>query len=189
MQLGFYYDQSRCIGCQTCRVACKDWKDVPDGPVALRRVLTLEEGQFPKISVRFFSLSCLHCAAPPCIPVCPGQAITKRERDGIVTVAEERCLPGCRACLHACPFAVPQFADEKAPMRVCDLCLDRWMQNQKPVCVLACPQRALDAGPMEELKRSYAGESAMRSFPGSESAAPSLLFKPKSDTLRWRVSG
>ena len=24
-QVGFYFDQTRCIGCYTCAVACKDW--------------------------------------------------------------------------------------------------------------------------------------------------------------------
>ena len=23
-QIGFYYDQTRCAGCKTCQVACKD---------------------------------------------------------------------------------------------------------------------------------------------------------------------
>ena len=44
MQLGFYFDQSRCSNCLTCVVACKDWHDIPAGPVSWRRVVTLEEG-------------------------------------------------------------------------------------------------------------------------------------------------
>jgi len=32
MQLGFYFDQTRCVGCLTCVVACKDWHDIPAGP-------------------------------------------------------------------------------------------------------------------------------------------------------------
>ena len=27
-QLGFFVNQSRCIGCFTCSVACKDWHDI-----------------------------------------------------------------------------------------------------------------------------------------------------------------
>ena len=32
MQIGFYFDQTRCTGCSACRVACKDWNDIPAGP-------------------------------------------------------------------------------------------------------------------------------------------------------------
>ena len=32
MQLAFYFDQTRCIGCYTCTVACKNWHDIPAGP-------------------------------------------------------------------------------------------------------------------------------------------------------------
>jgi anaerobic dimethyl sulfoxide reductase subunit B (iron-sulfur subunit) len=27
MQYGFYFDQSRCNGCFTCLIACKDWHE------------------------------------------------------------------------------------------------------------------------------------------------------------------
>ena len=26
MQIGFYFDQTRCTGCGACQVACKDWQ-------------------------------------------------------------------------------------------------------------------------------------------------------------------
>jgi anaerobic dimethyl sulfoxide reductase subunit B (iron-sulfur subunit) len=38
MQLAFYFDQTRCTGCYTCAVACKDWHDVPAGPASWMRV-------------------------------------------------------------------------------------------------------------------------------------------------------
>ena len=31
MQFGFYFDQSKCIGCFTCSVACKDWNNISPG--------------------------------------------------------------------------------------------------------------------------------------------------------------
>ncbi|MEA7184341.1 4Fe-4S ferredoxin, partial [Salmonella enterica subsp. enterica serovar Virginia] len=36
-QYGFYVDSSRCSGCKTCQVSCKDNKDLDVGP-KLRRV-------------------------------------------------------------------------------------------------------------------------------------------------------
>jgi len=84
MQLGFYFDQSRCSGCFTCVVACKDWYDIPAGPIFWRRVTTTEQGQFPNVSVTFLSSSCYHCAEAPCIPACPAGAITKRKDKRLV---------------------------------------------------------------------------------------------------------
>ena len=40
MQLGFYFDQTRCINCFTCVVACKDWHDIPAGPASWLKVIT-----------------------------------------------------------------------------------------------------------------------------------------------------
>lgn len=179
MQLGFYYDQSRCIGCQTCSVACKDWKDIPAGSVALRKMITLEEGRFPKVSLRFLGLSCFHCAEPVCVAICPNGALSKREEDGIVLVKRELCITGCRQCWEACPYRAPQFADTDAPMQMCDFCLERWLENQKPICVLACPQRALDAGPLEELKARYGGDAQLEGLPDPAQTKPSILFKAR----------
>ncbi len=45
MQIAFYIDQTRCIGCFTCAVACKDWNDISDGPANWKRILPIEEGK------------------------------------------------------------------------------------------------------------------------------------------------
>ena len=86
MQLGFYFDQTRCIGCFTCIVACKDWNDVPAGPASWRRVITIEKGTYPDLFVAFLSTACYHCANPACSAACPVGAISKRDNDGVVIV-------------------------------------------------------------------------------------------------------
>jgi anaerobic dimethyl sulfoxide reductase subunit B (iron-sulfur subunit) len=40
-------------------------------------------------------------------------------------------------------------------MQKCNLCCDRWESGHKPICVEACPMRALDAGPQEEMESKY----------------------------------
>ena len=178
MQLGFYFDQTRCTGCDACVVACKDWKDIPAGSVALCRIASLEEGAFPNPHVSFYPLFCFHCAEPPCVETCPVGAISKRTEDGVVVVAENLCLPGCRLCHDACPYRVPQFAED-GPARICDLCLDRRENGEKPICVVACPQRALDAGPLEDLSSRYGGEARVKGFPDPNLNRPSILFRNK----------
>lgn len=91
MQTGFYFDQSRCTGCFTCSVACKDWHDTPAGPANLMRIQYREEGKFPKIFVSHVASPCYHCAEPLCSFVCPNEALIKREEDGIVIVDREKC--------------------------------------------------------------------------------------------------
>jgi anaerobic dimethyl sulfoxide reductase subunit B (iron-sulfur subunit) len=183
MQMGFYYDQTRCIGCYTCSIACKDWHDIGAGPVNWRRVKSTERGKFPKPVITFLSLSCNHCAEPVCVLACPVNAITKREEDGIVIVNRKRCLgrDNCGAlCKKACPYNAPQFEDEgNAKMQKCDLCLDRWIEGKKPICVEACPMRALDAGPLDELKVKYGSIREAYGFAYSAKARPSIIFKPK----------
>ena len=47
VQYGFYYDNSRCTGCKTCVMACKDYKDSALD-VAYRKVYDLEGGTWEK---------------------------------------------------------------------------------------------------------------------------------------------
>lgn len=182
MQLAFYFDQTRCTGCYTCVVACKDWHDVPPGPASWRRVLTIEKGEYPELFVAFLSISCLHCAQPACVRVCPTDAITKRNEDGIVTVDQEACLgkDACGLCLTACPYGAPQFGPEHdARMEMCDLCLDRWQEGKKPICVAGCPTRALDAGPIEEMEAKYGQIHQAAGFVYDQKLQPSIIFKAK----------
>lgn len=179
MQWGFFFDQTRCTACQTCAVSCKDWHDVPAGPASWRRVRTREEGRFPQVAVSHLSLSCLHCARPACRDACPTHAITKRRDNGVVVVDRAKCLPGCRLCLAACPYEAPQYRDGATPMEKCDLCLERIVAGENPICVDSCPMRALSAGPLRELRQRYGRATAAPGFPDPAATRPSLLFRAK----------
>ena len=100
MQRGFYFDQTRCIGCFTCCVACKDWHDIPAGPAHWRRITPIEEGKFPQPFLAYLSGACYHCEEPLCAVVCPAEAIERRE-DGIVTVDREKCQEAARCGITA----------------------------------------------------------------------------------------
>jgi anaerobic dimethyl sulfoxide reductase subunit B (iron-sulfur subunit) len=163
-------------------VACKDWHNVPAGPVSWIRIKTIEEGRYPNLNVSFLLQCCYHCARPSCAEVCPVQAIQKRKDDGIVWVDRETCLgkERCGRCSKECFYDVPQFgAEENAKMQKCDLCLGRLTQALKPICVAACPMRALDAGPIDELMRKYGGVRAAEGFSFSSKVEPSVIFKLK----------
>ena len=185
MQVGFYFDQTRCTGCFTCIVACKDWNDVDAGPASWRRVITIEKGKYPNLFVTFLSAACYHCVEPACVYACPVGAITKQELNGVVVVDKEACLgkDNCDMCLQVCPYGAPQFgAEENAKMQKCHFCLDRLAENKKPACVDACPMRAMDAGPIEELRVKYGDIREAEGFVYSEKLVPSIVFKPKKET-------
>jgi anaerobic dimethyl sulfoxide reductase subunit B (iron-sulfur subunit) len=183
MQIGFYFDQTRCTGCGACQVACKDWHDIDAGPEKWMRLAYTEKGKFPDVFVGYLVSPCWHCKDPVCMPACPVKAISKRDKDGIVLVDENACL-GNQACdvkcLKACPYDAPQFGETAgAKMIKCNFCVDRWEQGKLPSCVEACPTRALDAGELDDLTAKYGSCTHAEGFKYSERVMPSVTFKPK----------
>jgi anaerobic dimethyl sulfoxide reductase subunit B (iron-sulfur subunit) len=182
MQLAFFLNQSRCSGCFTCVMACRQWHTPDCEAMNWRRVDTIEHGIFPNLKVSFLSLSCLHCQTPPCVSVCPTSAILKRKQDGIVLVDRDKCLgeSACGRCKEACPYGIPQFhPGDDFRMGKCDFCHDRLDQGKHPICVDACPMRALDAGPLDELLKRYGHDAGAEGFTFSEESHPSVLLKGK----------
>ena len=182
-QYGFYIDQTRCIGCYTCAVACKDWHDIDAGPANWMRIKEIEKGKFPNLYLAFLPSACFHCAEPTCLKACPVDAIIKRESDGIVVVNRELCIGKTQCgskCLNVCPWEAPQFgAEENAKMEKCNLCVDRAKDKKQTICVEACPVYALDVGPIEEIKRKYQTNNEAEGFKSSDKIRPSVVFKPK----------
>jgi anaerobic dimethyl sulfoxide reductase subunit B (iron-sulfur subunit) len=185
-QMGFYFDQTRCIGCYTCSVACKDWYDIP-AHINLRKIKIIEEGVFPNLNLNYLSFSCYHCKEPPCVKACPVKAINKREKDGIVIVESNKCLGNeeCDSkCLKACPYDIPQFGSGRGEkMQKCNFCLERLEGGKQAICVEACPMYALDAGPLEQLREKYGNIIEAEGFKYFNKFKPSIIFKPKLKNL------
>ncbi len=93
----------------------------------------------------------------------------------------DRCLV-CRAmCSVACPYGAPQFGIEDNPkMQKCNFCVEDWEQGDKPICVRSCTMRALDAGPIEELRARYGDIKSAEGFIYHKKTEPAITFKPKS---------
>jgi anaerobic dimethyl sulfoxide reductase subunit B (iron-sulfur subunit) len=183
MQMGFYFDQTRCTGCCACQVACKDWHDIAEGDEKWMKVLYTEKGQFPDVFVSYMVSACWHCADPVCAAACPVEAIIKRDKDGIVIVDADTCLgkDECGAkCLKACPYDAPQFGPGANPrMHKCNLCADRLALGKTANCVEACPVRAIDVGPMDELEKKYGTNRQAENFTWSKRTKPSIILKAK----------
>jgi len=106
---GMVIDLNRCVGCQTCTIACKHANDTPPG-VQWRRVIDIEQGKFPDVERLFLVTGCQHCAEPPCVPVCPTGATQQRD-DGLVTMDYDVCI-GCAYCAVSCPYQARTIVHE-----------------------------------------------------------------------------
>ena len=184
-QKGFFIDVSRCAGCRTCSVACADLKNMPVG-LNLRRVIEYEGGSWRKnwdgtwrqdVYAYYVSMGCNECTDPACVKVCPTGAHFKRAEDGLVVLDTAKCI-GCGMCAKACPYGVPQLDKKAMKMRKCDGCLERTQKGGMPVCVESCPERALDFGDIEELRKKHGVVDAIAPLPSGEATKPSIVIKP-----------
>lgn len=95
-QLGWIIDPDKCTRCFACVNSCKfENNTLRDLTVNYRWVVTQESGVYPNPKQVFFPMSCMHCKEPACMKSCPVGAITKRKKDGIVLIDQEKCI-GCR---------------------------------------------------------------------------------------------
>ena len=101
MRWGMVIDLRKCVGCQTCTIACKQEHALPP-ELFWRYVVDVEIGEYPVVKRLFVPMGCMHCANPPCVPVCPTGASQQRG-DGIVWVQYDLCV-GCGYCAVACPY-------------------------------------------------------------------------------------
>jgi anaerobic dimethyl sulfoxide reductase subunit B (iron-sulfur subunit) len=63
----------------------------------------------------------------------------------------------------------------------CHFCFDAIDAGEPPACVAACPQRALDFGDLEELRKKYGVVRRIFPLPDPAEAEPALVIKPHKD--------
>ena len=195
-QFGFYFNAKRCTGCKTCMLACKDYRNL-DASVSFRQVYEFVGGSWSKDErgcwaqdcfAFYVSSACNHCASPACMEVCPTGAMGKNEL-GLVSVDEHRCI-GCGYCTMACPYHAPHIDARLKRSSKCDGCRDRLVDGEQPVCVEACPLRALEFGLTSELTDRH--PDAVRSIlplPDESATRPNLLILPSPAAERAEKQG
>jgi anaerobic dimethyl sulfoxide reductase subunit B (iron-sulfur subunit) len=187
-QYAFYFDSSKCSGCKTCQIACKDKNNLDVG-ILWRRVYEVSDGGWTNndgvwsnnIKTYNMSIACNHCENPICIAGCPTSAIHKN-KNGIVTIDEKKCI-GCRYCEWSCPYGAPQYDELKGIMGKCDLCIDYVEDGKNPSCVDACPMRVLDFGELSEIEKKYGGVKEVYPLPNSVFTDPSIIINPHKDAI------
>ncbi|MEK7310139.1 MAG: 4Fe-4S dicluster domain-containing protein [Planctomycetota bacterium] len=115
---GMLIDLRKCVGCESCTIACKSENNVTvdSSGMNARRIFwnhlvyTEEGGEHPAIHAR--PQPCNHCENPPCIKACPVGATYEDESRGVVLINYDNCI-GCRMCTVYCPYSRRYFNWEK----------------------------------------------------------------------------
>jgi len=169
--LGVLIDTTRCIGCRNCETVCAESNGLPEPPeenLEIERKTT--ETQWTVVNeyqsdedYYYAKKQCMHCDQPACASACLTKAMVKT-KEGPVIWREDKCM-GCRACMISCPFDIPKFeANSPNPkIQKCQMCFDRMVEGESPVCVENCYGDALQFGKQRELMeiaktRIYSGE-------------------------------
>jgi Fe-S-cluster-containing dehydrogenase component len=202
-RLGLVIDLDTCVGCQACVTSCKAWNtgghmapltDIDpyggdaDG-VWFNRVHAYEHTTDAGGRTVHFPRSCLHCAEPACVTVCPTGASYKRASDGIVLIAEDKCI-GCQLCSWACPYGAREFDAHVGVMKKCTLCVDRIyndnlaQEDRIPACVAACPTGARHFGDLGDPGSAVSRLAAER---GAVDLMPELGYQPTNKYLPPRA--
>ena len=182
-QVAFFVDVRRCIGCFSCAMACKNQYHQPPG-VVWRYVYSLKEEIYAHHERAFLSLACNHCEHPTCLEVCPVEAYTKREKDGVVVHHQDKCI-GCGNCIRSCPYGAPRYNPELKKAEKCSFCWERQDAGLKPACVLGCPTKALQIVRLADFKRPGTLQY-IAGFPRMTALNPSVRFNPPRQPMEVR---
>lgn len=162
-------DLTKCIGCRSCQVACKEWNELEyrttsftntrDNPPELEaETYTRIENRYlpdddPLLPKRWYFRRhmCMHCEEAACVAACPVEALVKTP-EGPVVYDEWKCI-GCRYCMIACPISIPKYEWNvwNPVVRKCTMCFDRIGANEEPACSKACLTDAVTFGPKDEI--------------------------------------
>lgn len=162
-------------------MACRDYHDLgPD--LAFRQIYEMVGGGWAKVDgawasdcfAYYMSVACNHCERAVCMEVCPTGAM-HRNGLGLVSVDARRCI-GCGYCALSCPYHAPKVDRQAGCSVKCDGCTDRVAQGLAPICVEACPLRALGFAPIDELRAESWDEPFLAPLPDPGQTLPNLVL-------------
>ncbi len=91
-QCTFVIELDRCIGCKGCQVACKMEHGTALGCDRIKIREVGPSGVFPNLEMYFIPAVCQQCENPPCVDICPTDAIYRSEEDGVTLIDYDKCI-------------------------------------------------------------------------------------------------
>lgn len=167
---GFFIDVTKCTGCYSCYLACKDEYigndyagyslSQPEGQTWLR-LSEVEQGSGSKVKVDYIPILCQHCADAPCMKVAPEGAVYRRA-DGIVIIDPEKAR-GYKKIVSACPYRAIYWNEEQNVAQKCTMCAHMIDAGEKETrCSEVCPTGALVWGDMNDPKSAVSQAMAKK---------------------------
>lgn len=186
-----HVDLERCIGCNSCSLACKQEFNVRIGEL-WTQIYGGEQDTYPRPRVQTLPMRCQQCGEAPCKKTCDslGYRAIQRRPDGIVWVDEKLCV-GCQKCIPVCPYKAMNFNTEKrnklgqlGVAEKCNFCMQRIDHGLPPACVITCLGVTLEFGDYNALRAKYPEAKPM----GGE-VKPRFLYSNIAGKPKQRTAG
>ncbi len=188
-------DTTRCIGCRSCQVACKQsnglkpektrvtgvdggYQNPPGYSPYTRTYVTfheIEDGA-GRMKWVFVKRQCMHCKEMRCADVCAPE-VFRHTASGAVAARSNACI-GCSACVDECPWHVPvvDFWDVDTPhMRKCTFCVER---QEAPIGPVRVNGKILSGAALARHEESFHTPACVKACPSG-----ALRFGPREAIL------
>ena len=217
--VGMLFDSTLCVGCKACVAKCKEVNGLApvhsdqDNPWDSARDLSGDTFNVIKVyrsgkavnkdqikdGFCFEKRSCMHCVDPACVSACPTTSMRRDPKTGIVTHHPDSCI-GCRNCMVACPYNVPQFDYNKVfgSIHKCQMCnqpgVERINNGLMTGCAEVCPTGATLFGSrkalLAEAKRRMALQPGeVYNYPRGDVRRPSSMHEKKAPNYQKHIWG
>jgi len=188
----FLVDVTRCSGCHSCFLACKDEHIGNDrgvtGPLCegktFIRVNEVEYGTADKIKVDFHPIMCQQCQDPTCMKLNPGSLY--KDQYGLIQIDEAKAA-GNEKLVKACPYGAIVWNAERNVPQKCTMCAHRIAEGKAPRCADACPAQALVWGDLDDPNSEISLALKERNLVLEEYKGKHVAEDKKSVTLRIQI--
>jgi TPP-dependent indolepyruvate ferredoxin oxidoreductase alpha subunit len=123
-------DNTKCVGCDICELACSWEKERVFNPKKSRiRAVRLNQ-------LYNMAIACRICIDAPCVSACQRDALSFSKENRTIEVDVDKC-DGCGWCIGSCQYGAVTLHPTTRKAIICDTC------NGDPECIDACPESAL----------------------------------------------